>query len=335
MNNSNPIEIYTLDDRNIEVRIDNSGETLWLSQAQIAELFGTKRPAITKHLSNIFKSGELQEKVVCSILEQTSEHGAMSGKTQTRGVKFYNLDAVISVGYRVNSSRATQFRIWATQRLKEYLVQGYAINTQRFDSNAEELQQALALIQKAAKSPELTAETGSGLVDIVSRYTHTFLWLQRYDEGLLNDPKGQAGGNLPTADEAMASLQQLKTNLIARKEATELFAQLREDGLASILGNLQQSVFGQPAYPSIESKAAHLLYFIIKNHPFSDGNKRSGAFLFIDFLHRNACLFDKSGNPIINDTGLAALTLLIAESDPKQKETLIRLVMHMLAGESK
>lgn len=168
-------------------------------------------------------------------------------------------------------------------------------------------------------------------VEIISCYSKTFLWLQRYDEGLLDEPEGQAGGHLPTAKEAMQALQELKQSLMARGEATELFANLRSgDGLASIIGNLDQSVFGEPAYPTIESKAAHLLYFMVKNHPFLDGNKRSGAFLFVDFLHRNGRLMNANGEPIINDTGLAALTLLVAESDPKQKDILIRLIMNML-----
>jgi prophage maintenance system killer protein len=255
------------------------------------------------------------------------------GKRQVkRKIKFYNLDAIISVGYRVNSKKGTQFRIWATQRLREYLVQGYSIDQERFDKNAAELQQALALIRKAAQSPEINAKSGRGLVEIVSRYTQTFLWLQRYDEGLLEEPDGQVGGHLPTAKEAMQALQELKQSLMARGEATEMFANLRSgDGLASIIGNLDQSVFGEPAYPTIESKAAHLLYFIVKNHPFLDGNKRSGAFLFVDFLHRNGRLMNANGETIINDTGLAALTLLVAESDPKQKDILIRLIMNMLA----
>jgi len=279
---------------------------------------------ISRHVRNVFKEGELEEES-----NMQKMHIANSDKP----VAFYSLDVIISVGYRVKSPQGVRFRQWATQRLKDYLLQGYAIDQHRFDHNADELKQAIALIQKAAQSPELTAEAGSGLVDIVSRYTQTFLWLQRYDEGLLNDPKGQPGGDLPTAGEAISHLAQLKVTLIDRGEATELFARLRDDGLASILGNLDQSVFGEPAYPSVESKAAHLLYFVVKNHPFSDGNKRSGAFLFVDFLHRNGRLLDAQSNPVINDTGLAALTLLIAESDPKQKETLIRLVMHMLANE--
>lgn len=186
-------------------------------------------------------------------------------------------------------------------------------------------------MKKAAQSPELLADTGRGLVDIVTRYAQTFLLLQRYDEGLLTDPPTAAGGTLPTLHEARAALARLKADLIARGEATALFAQERGDGLAAPLGNLDQTVFGEPAYPSVEAKAAHLLYFVIKNHPLSDGNKRSGAFLFVDFLNRNGRLLDDSGQPVINDIGLAALALLVAESDPAQKETMIRLIMNMLS----
>lgn len=221
--------------------------------------------------------------------------------------------------------------MWATQRLKEYLVKGYSINQQRFEQNSIELKQAIALIQKAAKSPSMETDMGRGLVDILSRYTKTFLWLQRYDEGLLEEPEGQSGGTLAVPDEAMALLIQLKEQLKARGEASDLFANpSRSDSLAGIFGNLDQTVFGKPAYPTIESKAAHLLYFVVKNHPFTDGNKRSGAFLFIDFLHRNNCLFDGNEQPVINETGLAALTLLVAESDPKQKDTLVKLIMNLL-----
>lgn len=172
-------------------------------------------------------------------------------------------------------------------------------------------------------------------MEIVSRYTQTFLWLQRYDEGLLTEPTGSPGGELPDANQARRQLAELKVQLMARGEASDLFARERGDGLAALLGNLEQSVFGEPAYPSLESKAAHLLYFVVKNHPFADGNKRSGAYLFVDFLHRNDRLLDAEGNAVINDTGLAALTLLVAESAPAQKDTLIRLIMNMLAPETR
>lgn len=323
MSSANPIKIYTAEDGQTRIDVRFEQDTVWLSQAQMVELFGRDQSVVSRHIRNAFKDGEIAEKS-----NMQKMHSANSDKP----VAFYDLDVIISVGYRIKSAQGVRFRRWATRRLKEYLAQGYTLNQQRFDKNAAELQQALALIQKAAQSPEITAAAGAGLVAIVSRYMQTFLWLQRYDEGLLDEPAGQPGGRLLSPEEGMHALNQLKQSLIARGEATALFAHPREEGLAGIFGNLDQTVFGEPAYPSIESKAAHLLYFVVKNHPFSDDNKRSGAFLFVDFLSRNGRLFDANGNTVINDTGLAALTLLVAESDPKQKDTLIRLIMHMLAS---
>jgi len=318
-------EIAIFEAENGEIQVKMEQDTVWLRQEQMAELFGRERSVITRHIGNIFKEGELDEKS-----NVQNMHIANSDKP----VKFYNLDVIISVGYRVKSQNGTRFRQWATRLLNEHLVKGYTLNQQRFEQNAKELEAALNLIKKAARSSAITAEAGTGLVEIVSRYTQTFLWLQRYDEGLLIEPQGQAGGVLPTESEARHYLQELKTNLIQHGEATELFANERSDGLGSILGNLEQTVLGEPAYSTLESKAAHLLYFVVKNHPFTDGNKRSGAFLFVDFLHRNNRLLNEQNQPVINDTGLAALTLLVAESAPKQKETMIKLVMNMLAGKN-
>ena len=331
MSTRNHIEIYQAEDGQprIEMRLDR--DTLWLSQLQMAELFEKDSDTIGLHLRNIYAEGELDE------MATTEESSVVrqEGKRQVRRtIQLYSLDAVISVGYRANSRKGTQFRIWATQRLRELLVHGYTINQQRFEQNAAELEQALTLIRKSAQSPELNTAEGRGLVEIIGRYTQTFLWLQRYDEGLLEDPEGQPGGTLVDPEEAMQALNELKRQLVERGEATDLFARPRDAGLAGIFGNLEQSVFGEPAYPTIESKAAHLLYFVVKNHPFSDGNKRSGAFLFVDFLHRNGRLLNAHGEAVINDTGLAAVTLLVAESDPKQKDTLIRLIMNMLAPEA-
>lgn len=316
------ITIYQSESGTVEVRLDKTHETVWLRQEQLSQLFGRERSVITKHVRNVFAEGELDEKSNVQNL-----HVANSDKP----VKFYNLDVIISVGYRVKSIEGTRFRQWATHILRQHLTQGYTLNRQRFEANAHELEAALLLVKKAAQSPELQGNVGQGLVDIVSRYTQTFLLLQRYDEGLLTEPPQQSGGRLPSVQEAQQSLAQLKRDLMQKGEATDLFAKERGDGLAALLGNLDQSVFGEPAYPSVESKAAHLLYFVIKNHPFADGNKRSGAFLFVDFLHRNGRLFDATGVPVINDIGLAALALLVAESDPAHKDTLIRLVMNMLA----
>ena len=306
----------------LEVRFDAKNDTVWLRQEQLVQLFGRTQPVISRHLNNVFAEGELDEKSNMQIL-----HIANSDKP----VKFYNLDVIISVGYRVKSPEGIRFRQWATRLIKEHLTRGYTLNQQRLQSNAHELQAALELVRKAAQSPDLQLETGRGLIDIVTRYAHAFVLLQQYDEGLLVEPKTEVGGTLPTTDEARQLLAGLKQDLIRKGEATELFARERGDGLAALLGNLGQSVFGEAAYPSIEAKAAHLLYFVIKNHPFADGNKRSGAYLFVDFLHRNGRLMDEAGVPVINDVGLAALALLIAESAAEQKDTMIKLVMNMLA----
>ena len=324
---NNPIEIYQTADGQTQVEVRFGQETVWLSQAQMAQLFGKDVRTINEHIGNTFAEGELEKEPTIRKFRIVRQEGTRS---VNREIDHYNLDMISSVGYRIKSPQGVAFRRWATARLKDYLLKGYALNQSRLQQNAAELEQAVALIRKTAASPELTVESGRGLVDIIGRYPQTFLWLQQYDEGLLSEPKAQAGGELPTVEEARAALAEFKQQLMARGEATELFARERDGGLEALLGNLEQTVFGEPAYPSIESKAAHLLYFVVKNHPFSDGNKRSGAYLFADFLHRNRRLFNTRGEAVINDTGLAALTLLVAESDPKQKDTLIRLIMHML-----
>jgi prophage maintenance system killer protein len=308
----------------VQVHVRLEEETVWLSLTQIAMLFDRHKSVISRHLRNTFASGELDRAAVVAKSATTASDG------KDYQVEFFNLDAILSVGYRVNSVRGTQFRIWATRTLRDHLLRGYTINQQRFAQNARELEAALLLARKAAAAESLSTDQGRGLVDVIARYTQTFLLLQRFDEGLLEEPRGTTGGTLPHPVEARAGIAHLKQDLTARREATDLFGREREDALAALLGNLDQSVFGDPAYPTIESKAAHLLYFVIKNHPFTDGNKRIGSFLFVDFLHRNGHLM-RGGEAVINDVGLAALALLVAESDPKDKDVMIRLVMNMLA----
>ena len=322
MSNMDEYQVYQNAAGALEVRFDAKNDTVWLRQEQLAQLFGRERSVITKHLRKAFAEEELDEKSNVQIL-----HIANSDKP----VAFYNLDVIISIGYRVKSPEGIRFRQWATRLIKEHLTRGYTLNQQRLQSNASELQAALELVRKAAQSPDLQLETGRGLIDIVTRYAYAFALLQQYDEGLLTDPKTEVGGVLPSVNEARQMLAGLKQDLLHKGDATELFARERGDGLEALLGNLAQSVFGEAAYPSIEAKAAHLLYFVIKNHPFADGNKRSGAYLFVDFLHRNGRLMDDAGIPVINDVGLAALALLIAESAPAQKDTMIKLVMNMLS----
>jgi len=323
-----PGEIVVYEDPDGKARVDVrlEQETVWLTKQQMAELFGRERSVITKHIRNAFKEGELDPGATCAKFAQVRSEG---GRTVHREVEHFNLDVIISVGYRVKSLRGTWFRIWATHTLREHLVRGYTLDRERFERNAAELEAALTLVRRAAGGEALSTVQGRGLVDVIARYTQTFLLLQRYDEGLLTEPKGSPGGELPDLDEARAAVASLKADLMDRREATDLFGRERQEGLAALLGNLEQTVFGEPAYPTIESKAAHLLYFVIKNHPFSDGNKRIASFLFVDFLNRNGRLF-RDGEAVINDVGLAALALLIAESAPKDKEMMICLMMNML-----
>ena len=324
--NTSDIAIYQAEGGGVEVRL--AQDSIWVTQRQMAEVFDTTPENVLMHLRNIYNDAELAEEATTKDFLAVRQEGK---RQVQRNIKHYNLDAVISVGYRVNSKKAVGFRQWATTVLRQHLTQGYSLNRQRLENNAKELEAALLLVRKIAQNPELPQDAGRGLLDVVTRYARTFLLLQRYDEGLLTDPPQQSGGTLPTLDQARAALAQLKADLMGRGEATDLFARERGDGLDALLGNLDQSVFGEPAYPTMEAKAAHLLYFVIKNHPFSDGNKRSGAFLFVDFLARNGRLLDATGQPVINDIGLAALALLVAESAPDQKDTLIRLIMNMLA----
>ena len=322
----NELAFFETEGGTVEVRVEQ--QTVWLSQEQMARIFERERSVITKHLRNVFRDSELVEEAVCA----NFAHTAADGKTYQ--TKFFNLDAILSVGYRVNSRRGVQFRQWASRILKDHLTRGYTLDRQRLEHNARELEAALLLVRRTLSNAELAHDAGSGLAEIVVRYTQTFLWLQRYDEGLLTDPRGHAGGELPPVAEARAGIATLKADLMAKGQASMLFGNEREDGLAALLGNLDQTVFGEPAYPTLESRAAHLLYFVVKNHPFSDGNKRIGAFLFAGFLHRNGRLFTDDGTPVVNDVGLAALSLLVAQSRPEEKDVLIRLIMNMLAGEA-
>ncbi len=323
------IEIYKAKDGQTQVEVKFEADTVWLTQPQIAALFGTQRPAITKHLNNIFKEGELHADVVSSILEHTTKHGAVKEKTQTTKVKYYNLDAIISVGYRVSSQQATQFRQWATQRLKDYLVQGYAINQKRL----AQLQQVVNIIHQSGETKELSAVETKGLLDIITNYTQSFILLNQFDSNSL--PEEQLNENISYEigyADAIKAIEELKKQLIKKKEASTLFGNQKDESFAGILNSIVQTFDGKYLYPSIEEQAAHFLYFVIKNHPFTDGNKRIGAFLFIWFLEKNKHRFKPNGELKINDNGLTAIALLVAQSNPEEKELMIQLIVNMIAN---
>ncbi|MFN4083398.1 MAG: RhuM family protein [Bacteroidia bacterium] len=314
------IEIYkTPNGTDIQVKLDR--ETIWLDAHLIADLFEVNRPAIVKHIQNIYRSGELDENSTCSILEQVAADG------RKRKMNLYNLDVIISVGYRVNSKQATQFRQWATQRLKDYLVQGYALNQKRL----EELGKMVQLIEQSGKTEKLQLQEAKGLLDILSHYTRSFVLLNQYDSHSLQT--GKLNENITYEiqyHEAKSAIAELKKQLIAKKEATELFGNEKDNGFRSSLQTIVQTFGGQYLYPSIEEQAAHLLYFVIKNHSFSDGNKRIGAFLFVWFLEKNKHRFKQSGELKINDNGLTAIALLVAQSPPEEKELMVKLIINLI-----
>ena len=323
--------LYSTPNGDVEVEVLLHEETIWLTQERMAALFGVKRPAITKHLKNIFTSNELQEKVVCSILEHTTEHGAIAGKTQTQRVKHYNLDAVISVGYRVNSTQATQFRIWATRTLKQHLIEGYTLNQRRLKERGIEFEQVVSLLSRTLSNQHLVNTDGKDILSVINKYARSWSLLQGYDEQSLSARQHtQIRMQALALDPVLAAIAALKKELIAKGEATELFGQLRGDGLASAIATIEQGFGDELFYPNIASRAAHLLYFVIKNHPLADGNKRSGSLLFLCYLRMNQDLLAKPVEQLINDNTLVALALLVAESQPDQKELMIRLIEHFI-----
>jgi prophage maintenance system killer protein len=317
------IVIFQDGQQHVEVRLE--GETVWLSQAQMAELFDTSTDNISLHLKNVYREGELDE-------ESTTEDFSVvrrEGQRQVRRrLRHYNLDAVISVGYRVSSARATRFRQWATRVLREHLTQGYSLNEHRLAQRGlAELEQAMQLLGRTLEQQALVNDVGREAVALIMGYAKTWRLLLQYDEQALSAPEGRPPQRALSADTAREAIAALKRELMSRGEASDLFGREREpDALGAILGNLDQTMFGEPLYQTREERAAHLLYFVIKDHPFSDGNKRCGAFLFLLYLRQEGVRLG------LNDNGLTALTLLVAESDPGAKPLMVRLICHLLAG---
>ncbi len=319
--------IYQAANGAIELRTDIKQETLWANLDQIASVFERDKSVISRHIKSIFATEELDEKVVVAKNATTTKHGAIKGKTQTKQVEYYNLDMIISVGYRVNSKTATRFRQRATSTLKQHITNGYTINPQRIEQNYTAFLQAV----EEVKSLVHTASTlrHDDILELIKSFAHTWFSLDSYDRGAMP----QTGHTQQTirieARELSEAIMQLKQDLMTKNEASELFAQEKNHGgVEGIVGNVFQSVFGKDAYPSIEEKAAHLLYFMVKNHPFTDGNKRSGAFSFLWLLHKGGIDFRARISP----ETLTTLTLLIAESQATDKDRVIGMVLLLLQG---
>jgi prophage maintenance system killer protein len=319
---NNSIVLYQSPDgsSSLEVRLDH--ETAWMTQAQLAELFSVKVPAINKHLKNIFAAGELAEESVVSILETTAADG------KSYRTRYYNLDAIIAVGYRVNSYQATRFRQWASKILKDHIVKGFTVNEQRFREQAEkltEMRRTVELLARTLANQELVSETGKEVLRVITDYAYALNLLDRYDHGTLTiEETTRKALHVIDYDEAIGIVASMKG------EFDGLFGIEKDQGFKSALGAIYQTFGGEELYPSIEEKGANLLYFVVKNHAFSDGNKRIAAALFIYFLGTNAILYRPDGSKRLADNALVALTLLIAESRPDEKDTIVKVIVNLI-----
>lgn len=307
----------------IDVRLKD--ETVWLTQTQMANLFDTTKQNISLHVKNIFREGELKKQSVVKEFLTT----AMDGKQYV--TLYYNLDVIISVGYRIKSQQGVAFRIWATKVLREHIIKGYTVNQKRLaEKGLQDFERTLILLRQVIANKELAGDEARGLLRVIADYSNTWILLQKYDKGQLEiSGVRKRVSYVLTYEEARTAINELKCNLIVIKEAGDLFGMEREN-LAGIIGNINQSFGGNALYPSVEEKAAHLLYFIIKDHPFGDGNKRIASLLFIMFLARNNYLFTRKGERKINNNALVALALLVAESKSSQKEVMIKLIVNLL-----
>lgn len=326
----NQIEIYKIQKGEIVFDVDEKEETIWASQAQIAELFDTDRTVIGRHLKNIYKTKELPEERTCKDSLQVQDEGGVSVK---RKVKMYNLDAIISVGYRVNSKKATDFRIWSTSVLHNYLTKGIAINERRLKSadskRLKEVENMMGVVRRLIAHQALDAGEANGVLEVISKYSTSFETLKEYDDGFIDltslNKKKRKEKQL-TPDFCIEVINGLKKSV----KGGDLFGKPRNSAFRGSIEGIYQSYDGKDLYPTVAEKAAHLLYFVIKDHPFYDGNKRIGSLLFIVFLTINDEHLTKNGETKISDRALTALALLIAESSPSEKDLITSLIRKLL-----
>ena len=318
----NQIEIYQATDGSTQINVQFEQDTVWLTQAQMAELFGKGRTTITEHINNVFTEGELLEEVVCRDFRHTTQHGAIKGKSQSKNVKYYNLDVIISVGYRVKSKQGTQFRIWANKILKEYLVKGYAVNEKRLAQKEQEVQLLKNGIQILSRAIEQKTEENEWL----SIFSKGLQLLDDYDHEEL-DSKGltKKQGIYPTREDYQELINQMVVDF-----DSQVFGKEKDQNFESSIAQIEKGFGENDFYPTLEEKATMLLYFVVKNHSFVDGNKRIAAACFLKFLQTNEMLFNAKNELIISNDTLASLTLFIASSKPQEMVTVKRLVISVL-----
>ena len=327
MNNS--IEIYSSQDGSIQLNVKLENDTVWLTQSQMAELFGVDRTSIVRHIRNIYKSEELDQNSTCAKNAQVRTEGHRS---ILREIPYYNLDMIISVGYRVNSKNATSFRRWATSVLKQYLIKGYVINQQIKLDRYNELKDVVRLMSRTVGLQEkVTSEEYGGLFNVISDYVYALDTLDHYDYQSLSIQKTTKEESFrATYDNAMEAISALKEKF----GGSQWFANEKDESFKSSIGQIYQTFGGEDLYPSVEEKAAMLLYLVVKNHSFSDGNKRIAAMLFLWFLNNNHVLYAEDGHKRIADNTLVALTLMIAESRTEEKDVMVKVVVNLINKEN-
>ena len=321
------LKIYKTPDGKTSIEVKLEKETVWLSQKQMAELFDKNSDTIGLHLRNIYKSGELEENLTTEKYSVVQKEGKRKVR---REIKFYNLDAIISVGYKVNSKRGVLFRKWATQLLKDYLIKGYTLNQQRLQKQVKqltELKETLKILEKTLEYKELTGDESKGLLKIISDYSYALEILDQYDYHTLKiENTSEKKVYQLTYDEAIKQIELVKKTY----GNSNLFGHEKDSSFKSSIATIHQTFDGIDLYPSIEEKAANLLYLIVKNHSFTDGNKRIAAFIFLYFLEKNGLLLSETGKKRIADNALVALTLMIAVSKPEEKETMIKVIVNLI-----
>jgi prophage maintenance system killer protein len=330
INGGGEVVLFEAPDGEVRLDVRLERETVWLTQLQMATLFGTTPENVLMHLKNVYAEKELPERSTTKDFLAVRTEGK---RRVRRKLKHYNLDAIISVGYRVSSKRGTQFRIWATRTLKDHLLRGYTLNEKRLrEKGLGEIEQAVGLLARTLTQHALVTDEGRAVLEVVQQYTRAWRLLLEYDEGRL--PEKPTHPLKPTSDlsleTARGAIALLRDSLASRGEATALFGQERSDQLHGILGAVEQTFGGEPLYPTVQARAAHLLYFVIKDHPFADGNKRIGTLLFLEYLRRNRMLTRPDGRPRLPDNAMVALALLVAASEPAQKDLMIRLILNLL-----